>query len=291
MTKASTILALAAAAMTAGAVQTGAAQSQMNEVAPKVEVVPRGEVTFRPLNPLRGDASPKAGVLWGDLTKLVPTGAIIEFAEGFSSPPHIHNITYRAVVISGAVHNDDPAAEMLWMGPGSFWTQPAGEPHITAAAPGAKATAFLEILEGPYLVQPTGEAFDNGERPLNMEARNIVWLDADDVTWIEQPEAGKAGVRMAFLWGSPLNGQKNGSFVRLPAGFRGELRGNGAQLRAVVIQGEVAHSLAGDGDATRLPPGSYLGSAGGTTHRLSCAAGADCILYVNTEGKYEVAGS
>ena len=53
--------------------------------------------------------------------------------DGFSSPPHIHNVTYRAMVIKGLVHNDDPEAENMWMPPGSFWTQPAGEAHITSA--------------------------------------------------------------------------------------------------------------------------------------------------------------
>ena len=151
------------------------------------EVVPRDEVRFQPLNPARGDASPKAGVLWGDIRKDVPTGTLIEFVGGFASPPHIHNITYRGVVISGSVHNDDPEAEIMLMGPGSFWTQPAGEPHITTAGPGEKSTAFLEIFSGPYLVKPAPEAFDNGERPVNLEARNVVWLDASDVAWIDQP--------------------------------------------------------------------------------------------------------
>ncbi|MEL6545820.1 MAG: DUF4437 domain-containing protein, partial [Myxococcota bacterium] len=39
------------------------------------------------------------------------------------------------------------------MGPGSYWMQPAGEVHITAAKPGAGGTSFLEILSGPYLVK------------------------------------------------------------------------------------------------------------------------------------------
>ena len=80
---------------------------------PTAEVVSRSDIRFQPLNPARGDSSPKAGVLWGDIKKDVPSGALIVFADGFSSPPHIHNVTYRAVVISGAVHNDDPDAGKL----------------------------------------------------------------------------------------------------------------------------------------------------------------------------------
>ncbi len=269
---------------------TTAITTTIAQAEPIAEVVPRSEIKFQPLNPLRGDASPKAGVLWGDIKKDGTTGTLIKFADGFSSPPHIHNITYRAVVISGKVHNDDPDAKTMWMGPGSFWTQPAGEPHITSAAKGSNATAFLEILTGPYLVQPSKKAFDNGERPVNIEARNVVWLDASDVSWIAAsgmpPPAN--GPKMAFLWGSPQAGQKNGTFLKLPAGFSGELRSNDSWLRAVVIQGQTSHQLSGKTDITNLEPGSYFGSKGLTAHRISCRSKDECLIYVRTEGRYGV---
>lgn len=275
--------------MTAVLASSGAALAE-----PSVEVVPRSQVELQPLNPLRGDASPKAGVLWGDIKQDRPTGTLIEFVDGFSSPPHIHNITYRAVVITGAVHNDDPDAKPMWMGPGSFWVQPAGETHITAAKAGSRATAFLEILEGPYLVQPAEEEFDNGERPINLEASNIVWLDAADVSWID-PSGSSAradALQVAFLWGNPEAGRKNGTFLKLPAGHSGELRGSGAWLRAVLIAGQASHRLAGaDAVATSLAPGSYFGSSGEAVHTVACAEALDCLLYISTEGRYEAVGS
>ena len=79
------------------------------------EVVKRSEVEFIPLNPARGNLSPKSGKLWGNIRKGEPSGMLVTFADGFQSPPHIHNITYRAVVISGAVYNGDPLAEKMWM--------------------------------------------------------------------------------------------------------------------------------------------------------------------------------
>ena len=141
------------------------------------ELVKRSDVEFIPLSPARGELSPKTGRLWGDIRADVPSGVLVTFADGFQSPPHIHNITYRAVVISVVVHNDDPGAEKMWMEAGSFWTQPLGENHITAAN-GENSMIFLEILSGPYLVKPGDEAFDEGERPINVEARNIMWLEA-----------------------------------------------------------------------------------------------------------------
>ena len=255
---------------------------------PVTEVVSRSAVQFQPLNPARGDASPKAGVLWGDIEENVPSGVLIAFADGFSSPPHIHNITYRAIVISGEVHNDDPNAESMWMGPGSFWTQPAGESHITSAATGSNATAFLEIMEGPYLVKPSNEAFDSGERPINVESRNVVWLGSSDVTWVNSPESPTTanGVKTAFLWGSPTPGQKNGTLLRLPAGSRGELQGNSVWLRAVVIKGQVSHRLPGASEISTLMAGSYFGSNDGKVQNVSCSATDDCLIYVSTEGRY-----
>lgn len=258
---------------------------------PKIEVVPKSDITIQPLNPLRGDASPKAGALWGDIKKDVPTGTLIQFVDGFSSPPHIHNITYRAVVIDGHVHNDDPNAVTMWMGPGSFWTQPAGENHITAAKLGNQATAFLEIMEGPYLVRPAKEEFDNGERPINIEARNIIWLNASDVAWLNQSGTLTAsdGPQIAFLWGVVEAGQRNGTFLKLPKGYKAKVQGGEAWLRGVLIKGQLSHQSSSDQSNTAvLDPGSYFGATEGAAHHITCTDEAGCTLYVSTKGTYQL---
>ena len=255
---------------------------------PAVEVVTREDFELIPLNPLRGDASPKAGVLWGDLRQDEATGALIQFADGFSSPPHIHNITYRAVVIEGSVHNDDPDAEMFWMEPGSFWTQPAGETHITAVGSGG-GLAFLEIESGPYLVRPADEAFDNGERPVNVEARNIVWLTAADTTWVEG--AGDQAPEMAFLWGTPAEGQRNGTFLRLPANAEARLVSGASSLKAVLIGGALAHSAGTLSSPRDLTAGSYIGSTGEVAHDFTCASTGSCLIYISATGTYRVTGA
>jgi len=254
---------------------------------PTVELVPRSEVDFQPLNPLRGAASPQAGMLWGDIKADVPSGFVVKFRDGFASPPHIHNLTYRAVVISGLVHNDDPDAAYMWMEPGSFWTQPAGENHITAAR-GEDVVAFLDILEGPYLVKPAKEEFDNGERPINVEARNVIWLDAGDAPWIRGSQT-LAGLQMAFLWGEARDGKLNGTFLKLPAGFSGVLDGGGDTVKGVVISGTATYK-ASDAQST-LAAGSYFGSDGDAKHRIACEAGAECVLYIHSIGDYTLTQS
>lgn len=221
------------------------------------------DVDWQPLNPARGDASPRAATLWGDRGGSVATGFLARFVEGFSSPPHIHNVTYRAVVIEGLVHNDDPNAEAMWMGPGSFWTQPRGAVHITSAS-AADNIAYVEIDSGPYLVWPPEQAVPTDEQPINVDASNLVWVAPNSL------EASP--LRVAYLWGDPVGTEPSGRFVRVPSGSAASLDGDGALFRAVVVRGVV------DAGDAPLNPGSYLDSEGAVS--LSCAGESECVLYV-----------
>ena len=250
-----------------------------------VRVVTPDQVDYVPLNPARGDASPQAGVLWGDIREDVPSGVLLKFAEGFASPPHIHNITYRAIVISGEIHNDDPDAANMWMGPGTFWTQPAGEVHITSARPGLGGTAFLEILEGPYLVQPGDQAFDNGERPLNLVSSNMMWMTSDEFNWID---ANAKGAEIALLWGDLRANALSGSMLKLPSGFSGDLWSQEEGIRAVTIKGELTHTVEGLPSTSRLQAGGYFSSDEGVQHSISCESASDCLVYVRTAGQFRV---
>lgn len=255
-----------------------------------IEVVPVSEVHWGALNPARGDSGPRAADLWGDRTGAGATGFLVRFAEGFSSPPHIHNTTYRGVVIEGLIHNDDPGAAELWMPAGSYWTQPAGEVHITSAH-GSGRLAYIEIQHGPYLVQPAEEASDTGERALNLHASNMVWLDAPGAAGIDLSSraASADGVRVSYLWGDPRDEQPSAVLVALPAGFQGTLVANGPSLRIVVVEGQPRLHRADEPDGVTLEPGSYVGSQHASEQRLTLAADEDCVLYVRTEGPLTVA--
>ena len=243
-----------------------------------VRIVLAGDVEWEALNPARGESSPRAGTLWGDRNGEQPTGFLARFADGFSSPPHVHNVTYRAVVIDGSIHNDDPEAASMWMGNGSFWTQPMGEAHITAAQ-GANTIALVEIDRGPYLVRPPDQAFDSGERPVNLHASNVVWLPLS-------LQAGQpSGVEVSYLWGNFGGSDWNGSFVKLPAGFEGVLTSEGKVFHGVVIRGTVKYR--GEG-VKELTPGSYVGARGATEHRIASGTDNESMIYVRTNGAYRV---
>ncbi|WP_040281624.1 DUF4437 domain-containing protein [Psychroserpens damuponensis] len=245
------------------------------------EVVTADNIEWGWLNPLRGDKSPAAGKLWGDRTKNEPAGFLVKFKKGFSSPPHIHNITYRGVVIKGFLHNDDENAEKQWLPAGSYWQQPAGEAHITAAN-GQENMAFLDIQEGPYLVKPTSEAFDNGERPINVDTSNLVWLNANDIEWVTE----KRNVEIAFLWGKYEKNQLRAALLKLPAGFSGKIKNLSPNFRAVVISGGISHQFSKKEDKKELKAPSYFGAEENATSIIS--AEKETILYIRTNGEFKV---
>ncbi len=244
------------------------------------KVVAANDIEWGYLNPLRGNKSPGAADLWGDRTKNTATGMLVRFNKGFESPPHIHNITYRGIVIEGAMHNDDPSAEKMWMPAGSFWTQPAGENHTTAAN-GSTNLIYLEIDSGPYLVQPSSKHFDNGERPLNLHKNNLVWLNDGELH-----DINATGVSSTYLWGNTAD--MNGSMVKLPAGFKGTIGTQASEFRAVVIAGEVDYQSVEVTSPVSLNAGSYVESTGIFNHQLVNKSQQETIIYIRTNSAYRV---
>lgn len=218
---------------------------------------PVSEVEWTALNPARGEASPRAATLWGDRAGPGPSGFLVAFADGFSSPPHIHNVTYRAVVLTGEVYNGDAGAAPMWMVPGSFWTQPRSGSHITSAR--GASMVYVEIDAGPYLVHPAAQAKPVSEKPVNLDASNLVWTDA-----------GVDGVQLTRLWGEPDAGV-GGLMIRLQPGAAMHL-GAAESLRTVVVAGA---PTAGE---ARMAVGTLI-----TEPRIRCADEADsCVLYIRT---------
>lgn len=246
-------------------------------IAQEYSVIEANDIEWGLLNPLRGDASPKAADLWGDRTRDTATGMLVKFEQDFSSPAHIHNVSYRGIVIEGLVHNDDPTAAKMWLPTGSFWTQPAGENHITAAN-GASNLIYLEIDSGPYLVHSKDEAVDNGERPINMDKRNLVWLNSHDLRQLIHPD-----VNVVYLW--KKNDKSNGSLLRLPAGFKGSIN-NIDELKIVTISGTGSHKWNTGKTKARLSPSSFISSKINGTHRIT--VDTEMVLYINSNGTYSV---
>lgn len=261
-------------------------------IEPVATVLPTAEVEWEPLNPARGEQSPQAGTLWGDRTGPGPAGFLLKPVDGFRSPPHIHNVAYRGVVISGTLHNDDPNAEDMFMPVGSFWTQPAGGIHITAAQ-GNDALAYIEV-EDNFGVLPADQAFDSAEKPINVDVSNLIWLDASSTDWLEQPplREGRESPKIAFLWGNFQGTSEplfKGTLLKLPAGFAATLQNEGSNFRAVVIQGQPQHQVLGQTSLKTLEPGSYFSAPGKLVSQIISDSENQTMLYIRTDGRFHIA--
>jgi uncharacterized protein YaiE (UPF0345 family) len=153
--------------------------------------------------------------------------------------------------------------------------------------------AYIEIEEGPYLVRPIDKAFDSGERPVNVDVSNLVWLDASTTTWIEQTtnKTSSSSPKITFLWESPLNKNLKGVMVKLPTGFEGKIEHNGDDFRAVVIQGQVKYTLPNNKGVKTLDPGSYFSTAGKSYHSIASQGNKESLIYIRTNGKLRITTS
>ncbi len=243
------------------------------------KVVLTSEVEWEQLNPARGDKSPLAATLWGHRTGPGPSGFLLKPVDGFKSPPHVHTANYHGVVIFGGIHNAEPGAREVYLQTGSFWSQPSGGVHITAAR--GSSLAYIEV-EGAFDVLPFEKATNNKTKAIYMPASSIAWVDQPGMP----PSAD--GPKVAVLWGNPQDNQPSGTLVKLPTGFNGMMRSHSSTFHAVVIQGRPKHRVQDETDVKTIEPGSYFSSKGEAAHQVSCEAGEDCIIYVRTEGKFDV---
>ena len=62
---------------------------------------------------------------------------------------------------------------------------------------------------------------------------------------------------------------------------------HGRDVRMVVMAGNVEYYESGQPTVT-LAPGSYVLQPGGYKHTESCAAGADCVLYIHGDRGFDI---
>ena len=93
------------------------------------------------------------------------------------------------------------------------------------------------------------------------------------------------GVSKSSLWGDAEG--KHGSFTRLKAGLTTPLHTHTYDIRMIVVSGTLIHTEP-DGIVTRLGPGSYCFTPGGSVHSTGCTADADCLFYEEQDGKFDL---
>ncbi|MCG8578615.1 MAG: DUF4437 domain-containing protein [Bacteroidales bacterium] len=236
-------------------------------------------IKFIPLNPARGDKAPQAGAIYGNIRDTVATGYIGKFKDGFSSPTHIHNVTYRAIVMNGDLHNADENAPKMWMPTGSAWIQPKGQLHITAAQ-GENAMAYIEIDSGPYLVWPVYKNFQSDGKPINIHASNMIYLGKNESKLIDD----NCDAQIAFTW-KKKNGE-NGYLLKLPEEFKGKIHSKGSIFYGIIINGNVAYTMPNTNTAENLDQGSHFKSTAEAIHNISTKE--EALIYIRTNGRFMI---
>lgn len=130
-------------------------------------------------------------------------------------------------------------------------------------------------------MKPIDEAFDNGERPINIEFSNLVWLDKNTSKVIHSDSRAE----ISFLI---EEAEYRSLFIKLPKGFDGKIETNGEIAHAVVIQGELSYTMPMTKTQQYLDLGSYFGSSNKSTHRVKNTSNLETILYVRTNGDVTV---
>lgn len=111
-----------------------------------------------------------------------------------------------------------------------------------------------------------------------------VFMPAAELKWTDVAEF--PGLKMAVVQGNPAKGAAH-FFLKLPAGFSAPVHFHNADHWVAVVTGTLMLTPEG-GKETSLPAGSGFGFTGKKRHATKCAEGGDCVLFLDTRGKWDV---
>jgi quercetin dioxygenase-like cupin family protein len=106
---------------------------------------------------------------------------------------------------------------------------------------------------------------------------------ATEVKYADVP--GFPGVQMAAVQGNPGKGPSH-FMLKFTGGFAAPLHHHTTDHYGTVVAGNLV--LTSGGKEVKLPPGSSFAFTGKMPHQTKCEAGADCILYIDARGKWDV---
>jgi Domain of unknown function (DUF4437) len=114
--------------------------------------------------------------------------------------------------------------------------------------------------------------------------KTIKMITPEELEWKANPEKPDE-VSAAVVWGDMKKGP-HAAFHKFKAGLIMENHTHSANLRGVVVSGSLE---AGSEDAPKkLGPGSYFNIPGNAPHVTKCVSTTDCILYIESSGKFDM---
>jgi anti-sigma factor ChrR (cupin superfamily) len=138
-------------------------------------------------------------------------------------------------------------------------------------------TALMVVVAGSSWAHssPVQAAEKGSKGALLVPASEVKWNDVPNMT----------GVQMAAVDGDPAKGPSH-FLLKFVGGFAAPLHHHSANHFVTVVSGTV--TLGVGANEQKLPAGSVFSFSDKAKHTTSCAAGADCVLSVDSRGKWDV---
>jgi quercetin dioxygenase-like cupin family protein len=143
-----------------------------------------------------------------------------------------------------------------------------------------KTMAMAGVVGAALLVSAAARAKDEAPKKGGAMA---AFVPASDLKWADAPD--RPGVKLAPVQGDPNKGASH-FFIKLPAGFSVPQHHHSPDHYVMVVAGTVVFNV--DGQDHSLPAGSYFSFTGRKKHTTTCAEGTDCVLFIDSRGKWDV---
>ena len=105
-----------------------------------------------------------------------------------------------------------------------------------------------------------------------------------EMKWVDIPDA--KGAQQAVAWGNAEQGP-HAPFAKFEGGGQIALHSHTAASRSVVITGTMVEGPEGQ-PPKELRPGSYFFIPGDLKHTTACKAGAQCVIYTDWSGAFDL---
>ncbi|AZZ36386.1 hypothetical protein CIK05_06130 [Bdellovibrio sp. qaytius] len=112
---------------------------------------------------------------------------------------------------------------------------------------------------------------------------NAVFIQAKNLKWVAL--ADFPGVAIATVEGDRKNGPYH-AFIKFEGGFATPMYHHTADHFATVVAGDL--TITTDGEDHHLTPGSFFSFKKKQVHSTTCAPGAECIIFADVRGKWDV---
>jgi quercetin dioxygenase-like cupin family protein len=146
-------------------------------------------------------------------------------------------------------------------------------------------TKTMVVMLG-LLVASVSLAEDKKKAPAAASAGSAVLTAPSEMKWVDAPNVAPNTVKLATVEGNAETGPHH-AYNKFPAGFSAPLHHHTADHFGTVVSGTVTLTPEG-GTPKKLGPGGYWEFKGGKKHSTRCEPGAECILFIDARGKWDV---